>query len=274
MTANGDSTSKSSALVTLSCLLGFFAQAPANACSISPKYRPPTNFELTEQADTILIVRLREQVRGAGGSDGGDLLIDADTVATLKGVNPPQHVQIGGWLSTHVFVDAEGQQARIATKPSDPLDLYRAHPGSAEGGCVRRTFDPGMLAVVFFRAGADGLTQLNPPYARSAEDVPNLDAPWIRAIRTYAAISMKPKATRRAALASALRASRVTSADGQQELLADDLERQMLRCPPIMLFGPFKGHCGKPRWAYSILNAQALSTPKAAKEPLPAIGKR
>jgi hypothetical protein len=198
------------------------AAPPAAACSVVDSYRVPTNLELTAQADMILLGTIE---RGEGEPDQSPFSREIVVRPTLllKGAALPAEVRINGYLS-------DDPRDVVA---SDPRDLLHPNPGAMFGGCVRYIFRRGMQVVLFLhrdmRNGEGRLRLAGSPFARSAEDVPSPDAPWVKAVRIYAEIAALPEGQRRAALVAHRDALRARTGDADAALLAEDIDRQLNR---------------------------------------------
>lgn len=216
-------TPRSPLLAPALALAAALAASPAGACSVVSTYRVPTNLELAERADTIVLGTVERQ-EGEGGAF--DTAVVVRPTLLLKGAELPAEVRLRGYLAKDV--------GRQATR-SDPSELHRVNPDALSGGCNRYVFEPGMQLVLFLKRDAKGeLRPTLPPFARAAEDVPGPDSPWVKAVRLYAEIAALPAGQRRAALA-ARRAALRASADPDSALLAADIGRQLAdkRLPPF-----------------------------------------
>jgi hypothetical protein len=194
------------------------AAAPAAACSVSPGYRVPTNLELAASADLILLGTAE------GQTDAEDEFLTREVIvrpiALLKGDALPENVRIGGYLSDD----------RRLVVASNPRELFNPNPGALTGGCRRYIFQRGMLLLLFLERDDQGRLHLaSYPFARTAEDVPSPDAPWVRAVRFYVEIAALPEPERSAALAARREALRAGAGDPDAALLADDIDRQIRR---------------------------------------------
>lgn len=215
-------------LAVLSLISATLLSAPAQGCSVGNDYRVPTNMELVERADTILIARVTGgiAVPDANGSEGDaesddpeDWFITLDPLVTIKGAAADGPLALYG-----VALAPE----RFAL-PSNPYDLTSAHPLAYIGGCIRYLFQPGRT-VLFILSREDGaLVPFASPFSRWAEDVPDEDAPWARAVRLYAEIAALPEAERMAALRDRSAALRAVAAvdDPDALLIARDVDRQL-----------------------------------------------
>jgi hypothetical protein len=187
--------------------------APAAACSVISSYRVPTNLELAERADTILLGTV-EREEGSERSIG-EVIVRPTLL--LKGPVLPPVVRLRGYIP---------DKAVPATR-SDPAELFRVNPDALSGGCNRYVFALGMQLVLFLERDDTGrLRPSLPPFARAAEDVPGPDALWVRAVRLYVGIAALPPKRRRAALIARREALRAAG-DRNGALLAADIDRQL-----------------------------------------------
>lgn len=191
---------------------------PAVACSVLGSYRAPTNLELVQRADLIVIGTVDRAVKG---QDNGLGEIVVRPTKLLKGARLPKDVRLRGFLS-------DGQMP--ATK-SDPHELNQPNPDAMAGSCTRYVFDKGMKLVVFLEK-RDGKLQLaGYPFARVVEDVPSDNALWVKAVQTYVDVARLPERQR----ASALRTKREHLShrpnDRDSKLLVQDIDRQLAPQP-------------------------------------------
>lgn len=200
------------------------AASPTAACSVVDSYRVPTNLELVERADTIVLATVeRDDPTPANGQDLPPSmrmgLIVRPTVL-LKGRELPGELRLRAYLT-------DDPRRVIA---SNPRDLFNPNPGALIGGCVRYGFRQGMLLVLFLERNQAGQLQMaGYPFARSAEDVPSTDAPWVKAVRLYVEIAALPEAQRRAELTARRDTLRARTDDPDAALLAEDIDRQIRR---------------------------------------------
>jgi len=199
-------------------LLPVLPAGPATACSVASSYRVPTNLELAGRADLIVLGTAEGEAPGATERDMGEVIVRP--VALLKGGALPSELRIRGYFS---------DDPRLVAA-SNPRDLFNPNPGALIGGCTRYIFRRGMLLLLFLERDDEGQLRLaHYPFARSAEDVPSPDAPWVKAVRLYVEIAALPEAERRAALTARRDALRAASGDPDATLLAADIDRQIRR---------------------------------------------
>lgn len=227
------------------------ATGKASACSPGPDYKgPETNFELVQKADTVLIGTLVRSV----GADPLDHKILVRPTYLLKGSTLPKEVLIRGYLSDET-IKLSDKEIRVRATKSAALDLWRPHHEVWGGGCSRQTFDRGMQVVLFFKRNGDQLSWLDPAFSRSSEDVSGTDALWVRAVKLYSKISQLPLSEQNMALkAEMLKLRKDNSLNGENELFADDIERQLAGVGPVSEFDIVKSTPDEMRWINNIVN--------------------
>lgn len=188
---------------------------PAVACSVVEGYKVPTSIELARQADTILLARVRQWTGPQKNPPIGELQLVPETL--IAGAQLPGPLRIEGHHGAGMWQPVS----------SDPMNLRDANPGAFTGGCNRYVFARGSLLLLFLHRSDDGaLRIINAPFARTLEDVPDADAPWVRAVRLYDAVADLPAAERRVRLIEE-RARLRASGDWTDRIIADDITRQL-----------------------------------------------
>lgn len=190
------------------------APIPAAACSVAPGYRVPTNFELVEGADLILLGTVTD---GDFEPDGNEQqLIAVEPVAALKGAMPTGPIALPAMIAT-------GAELQL----SNPYELKEAHPQSLAGACIRYAFPRGSR-VLFFLDRTDGAWHpAGDAFSRWAEDVLTDDAPWLQAVRFYVEVAKLPEEERGAALTARRDELGALGDDPVAQLLAADIDRQL-----------------------------------------------
>ncbi|MBK7162243.1 MAG: hypothetical protein IPH79_06900 [Sphingomonadales bacterium] len=240
-----------------------FASNTASACNMAPDYNAPkTNFELVQQADTILTGTL---VRSVGNDEYVRKILVKPTLL-LKGSALPETAYIRGYLSDRTY-EMQGKKYRLIIKKSDPLDLWRPHPEVWQGGCWRQSFEKGSQLLLFFNKRDNTLEWFNPPFTRSSEDITGPDSLWVRAVTTYVRISKLPAPDQRPALVKELEALRkdISYERNGNSLLADDIERVLAGVGPTARFEPQPNADKYTKWAFNISDANYLSVPEAVE---------
>ncbi|HEX8366250.1 MAG TPA: hypothetical protein VF603_13295 [Allosphingosinicella sp.] len=154
-------------LLFLAILLLAAPAGTATACSVAGDYVRPSNFELVQIADAIVIARPERRV---GRRSDSRLVFRIE--ATVKGA-PPERVTL--------------EDAALGrTRPSDLEDLSRANPESYSGPCDRMTFSRGRRYLLFLERAPDGgWQQLGFAFSRINEDYAGEDNAWMRSVRRY-----------------------------------------------------------------------------------------
>ncbi len=224
------------------------APLPALACSVAPDYRVPTNMELVEGADLVLLGTVT-----AGDFDPDSMpeqMIAVEPVAALKGAMPNAPVA----LPAMIAADSDIQL-------SNPYELKEAHPQSLAGACVRYVFPRGSR-VLFFLDRQDGAWRAaGGPFSRWAEDVLTDDAPWLQAVRFYIEVARLPEEDRAAALTARRDELGALGDDPIAQLIAADIDRQ-LAGPNA----PLKGSIELPPAEHSTIEEAADEAQTAAEK--------
>lgn len=103
-----------------------------HACSLAPDYKAPTNFELVQDADVILVGTVVKSIEEKEQPIDHNILVTPSLL--LKGSELPKAVFIHGSLSGEIFDDGE-KKFRIQSRDSQPFDLWRSHPEGGGGSC-------------------------------------------------------------------------------------------------------------------------------------------
>jgi hypothetical protein len=210
---HGGMTSK--ALMAIALAAATIGSLPAQACSMAAGYKTPTTLELVAGSDSIVLARVGAAIGDGSGPDQTSVeLIPEQLVA---GTEMPARLQIFGHLGTD----------RFQATPSDPNELHKANPDAFMGGCNRYVFKRGMLLLLFLRKMPDGSFRIvSSAFARTLEDVPDADAPWVRAVRYYNSVARLPKKEAKT-LMQAERERLEATGDPVDALLAKDIGRQI-----------------------------------------------
>jgi hypothetical protein len=200
-------------LLFLAALALLASPLPAAACSVAAGYSVPTNLELVENADLILLATVEDGTADPRSAD--EMRIRIRPLAALKGTIPAGSITLPG-----AMLDG-------AAELSNPYDLEQAHPQSFAGACIRYAFPRGSRVLFFLRAEGDGWVPSARPFSRWAEDVPTDEAPWLAAVRFYAEVAALPEAGRKTALVARRDALRARIDSPVAQLLAKDIDRQL-----------------------------------------------
>lgn len=190
------------------------APFPALACSVAPGYRVPTNLELVEDADLILLATV---TTGDFEPDSTpEQMIAVEPVEALKGAMPNAPIALPATIA------ADGE-----IHLSNPYELKDAHPQSLAGACIRYVFPRGSR-VLFFLGRHDGAWHAaGGPFSRWAEDVLTDDAPWLQAVRFYIEVARLPEEDRIGALTARRDELGTLGDDPVAQLIAADIDRQL-----------------------------------------------
>ena len=150
-------------------LLGIFVfefwQPRAYACSVGRDYIFPTNFELVQLADAIVIARLRTLENGETGFE---------LIEVLKGPRGPEAL----YKIT----------PRLSDKfPSHAYSLQTENISDGGGSCGRGAYAEGKLHLLFYSKNNDtgAYFQSVGIEGRDSEDIESMDAFWLKVVRTY-----------------------------------------------------------------------------------------
>lgn len=183
---------------------------PTWACSLDDEYRAPTNVELIERADLVVLGRVDAERPREPTSPHA---IGLTPVRILKGRAP-------GKLTLHgTYRDRQGRPVVL-----QPTTLGEVHPSSTWGSCDRQAYAPGTLVVATFKKGRGGYTQMTYPFARNVEDVGHQQALWVRAAELYAGIiSRHPPQQRREAFQKERERLLARNGDLDAHAIAEDI---------------------------------------------------
>lgn len=197
-------------LTTLLGLIGAVMPAPGFACSLIGDYRVPTNFEMVQKADVIVIVRV-ESGPEQWAMGGAPSVVHVQPVSFLKGSADAQELSIEGLIAW------EGR----AVTPI-PTALAEVHYSASFGSCNRVLFPRGGLVLAMYRRVNGKLVPSDEPYARFAEDVSGMDDLWVRTVQRYLALlAGNPRTLNRRATAE--RAALMLRPDMESRAVALDL---------------------------------------------------
>lgn len=203
-------------LFSLAAAVLVAAPLPAAACSVAADYRIPTNLELVESADLILLATVDSGTAMDAIDDPDAMRIDITPVASIKG-------DIAAAPTTLPIALAP---ARLAI-PSHPYDLENAHPLSQIGGCIRYMVPKGSRVLFFLNRSDDGWAPAGEPFSRWAEDVLTDDAPWLQIVRLYAEAAALPAGDRAPYLTARRDEYGAHRDDPVAQLIAADIARQL-----------------------------------------------
>lgn len=205
------------ALAAAPALLG--APVAALACTPAPGYRVPTNLELAQQANLIVI---GEVVGTAPAREDEPLSagITVEPITALKGLLPSGSLVLRGMALAAPELPEEAVR-------SDPEEFVEAHPLSLTGACIRRVFPQGARVLFFLaREGGEWVPAAG-PFSRWAEDVTSRDAPWAQLALLYGHASLLPAEERTALLRDQIDALQARRDSEVALAMATNIERQL-----------------------------------------------
>ena len=152
--------------VFLLVVLAFcFLPSRATACSPGPDYVAPTNFELVQLADAIVIARLSRLENGETGFELVEILKGPQEPASFYEINP-----------------------RLSSDfPSHPYSLQSENSSDGGGSCSRGSYADGKLHLLFYSKHQNTGTYFQGVtiYGRDSEDIESMGAFWLKVVRTY-----------------------------------------------------------------------------------------
>jgi hypothetical protein len=151
--------------------LTLLASERASACSFSDEYVRPSDFELVQRADAIVVATPRE-----GRRDGNLDRVLLDVGERVKGVAPPR-------------VDAVG---RLPAAPRKGEIIFGYSDEGHQGPCGGKTFRKGHRYLLFLERTEDGqLERISHAFSRADENYSAGAETWLRMVRRYVAIQAK-----------------------------------------------------------------------------------
>lgn len=203
----------------LAALIVAASPLPALACTVEPGYRAPSNLELAQDAELILLGKVIDEEGGIAEEPWSDALL-VQPLAALKGDLPAGAVKLPGM---GLLPDARFLAL------SHPYDFTDAHPLSYIGGCIRYMFPLGGEVLFFLKPGqAPGSWVPSAgPFSRWAEDVPSASAPWAALTTIYTHAAGLPAEERAAWLEGERAGLSARTDDPVAQLMAADIARQI-----------------------------------------------
>lgn len=188
---------------------------PAAACSVQPGTRAASSFEMTRNADVILIGIVEDAPRvGTGDYDQPQMIVRP--IEILKGGPLPERIRVRGWLA----------QGRFVIR-SDPNELSEAHPEAGMGSCNRISFSRNSRILFFLDRREAGFVDADGLYSRWAEDVPRRNSRWVTTVRNLVEVASLPESEWRAALAQRRDSLAARTGDRAARAIAEELDRQL-----------------------------------------------
>lgn len=146
--------------------------AAALACSPVAGYVRPSNFELVQIADVIVIAAPIDGRRDR--NNPWDSRVKFRVAETLKGT-PVNDIEVAGL-------------GLGRSQPSNPKSITFSHPEGHHGPCNRMTVSNGASYILLLERSKDGYRPLGYPFSRVSENYAGEDAIWTRVVREYLSI--------------------------------------------------------------------------------------
>jgi len=188
-----------------------------DAYQVVPTYHIPSNFELIEHADLIVLARVQTGATRVDHAQN-DTAIELSPIEVLKGQKPRAPLYVRG-------------SAEWRGKPATPIitHLGEPHPSSLDGACTRTAYPPGGLLIAMFKNSSTGPELLHYPFARQIEDVDGPNGAWVRAVKIYVEMSqIPPGPQRRKAIVSKIRQLNSGGNDPAGQAIAFDLKMYLV----------------------------------------------
>lgn len=195
-------------------LAAAIAPTTALACSVVDTYIRPSNFELAQIADAIVVATPRAEIPKKGEvSFGGKVSFRVDQV--LKGDAPSEIIVSPLRLGR--------------SRPSAPDAIAYSHPQGHAGPCNRMMVSKSASYLLFLNRSQDEFVTLGYPFSRVSEDYAGEDSLWTRTVRTYLRIQATEQPMAQLTTLEAMRAAiladpKSTAAD---KALAEDIDQHL-----------------------------------------------
>ena len=198
--------------------------ATGECCSAVIGYRLPTNYELVQQADVIVVaeaISLQVKVKRKGVSYG---TFKFKVIEKIKGAFDRE------------FISAEGDTDLRAW--GDPNDFSYRKPG--RGPCHATDYRRGAKYVLFMEKWRGEWIVSGPPFTRINVLVDDPDAPWAQAVRRYAQVVALGDYEQEKAALWELRARAERGEPGCPHALAADIDRHFAKPTSAKSFADLK----------------------------------
>lgn len=206
-------------------LLAIAALTPVDAwaCTVWEGYRIPTNIELLEDADLVVLGSVDpgpERCEKFGLREMCSPTVELRSQQQLKGEGPPILTLAGR------FSDRRGGAYELA-----PTPLHTSHPSASWGACIRQAYADQSQVIAMFRRTADGqFRQMGEPFARAVEDIEGADSLWLLAATIYLEVIEDTAEGEERRLAFEKLRDELRALDGDEgaHAIADDIDKYLL----------------------------------------------
>lgn len=234
--------------------LALLPASPVRACTAAEGYRVPTNFELVQKADLILLARVMSGPHDITDAKSQVLI---EPVRVLKGTVPAVPLTLVG------AVRWNGRDMHPT-----PTALGNPHFSTGLGSCIRVFYPEGGLVLAMFGKdpeGGAGMVQLFEPWARVVEDVEGPDGIWVKAVETYLELlAAAPGEKLRPAIAARRDVLLARKNDLAARAIGDDLDEHLRTTGPR----PPPSQGARWRMVDGPLDAGAILAATGSKEPI------
>jgi len=165
-------------LIGLAATLALGAGTAAQACSPVPGYVRPSNFELVQIADAIVVATPLSAPPLGQDDNPFEAPMRLRVTESLKG-DLAGEIEVRGLMLG-------------SAKPSDPKDIFFSHPEGHMGPCNRMTLAKSGSYLLFLGRRGERLGVLGFPFSRVNEDYAGPDSAWSKTVRTYLDIQREP----------------------------------------------------------------------------------
>lgn len=180
----------------------------AQACSTTQDYIRPSNFELAQIADAVVVATaMSEQQPKESNPWGG--VVTFQVREALKG-------DVSGEIGVRGLVIDR-------TIPSAADDIRFSHPEGHHGPCNRMTMAKGGTYLLFLGRAGDRYAPLGYPFSRVNEDYAGPDSLWSQTVRAYLEIQRAEPPMAQLDRLEALRATLLAARGRAEALRADDI---------------------------------------------------
>ncbi|HEX7998545.1 MAG TPA: hypothetical protein VF528_09155 [Pyrinomonadaceae bacterium] len=147
------------------------------ACSLTDGYLRPSNYDLVEEADAILLAEAISFDSTVGANEMPPLpKFTFKILEVIKGDFTQDLLEQGG-VDTYLG-------------KSDENDFSALRPGAGTGACNAYDYQVGKKFLLFVNKNKAGGWRISgAPFSRINEEVSNSDSPWVIAVRHYTRIS-------------------------------------------------------------------------------------
>ena len=195
-------------------------ERPADACSPTHTYMPPTNYELVATTPRIVIAKAVGATIPKNG-DEDDHMIELDVTSVIKGPGKiGERIRVRG--STMRYMGA-----------SSKTDFSKARKGAYAGSCTAWDYKLDRHYLLFLKDWNGQWNTRGEPFTRVNEEVDAKDDPWTLAVTTYAKIAALPKPEdRKKAFDALVAAGAKPKASATDKAIASDIAHHLVSPSP------------------------------------------